>query len=105
MGNDYGYDEIFARGVSAYGKPGDVLVGITTSGNSRNVVRAVEEARNLGMKVILLLGKDGGSLKGKGDAEICVKARATERIQEVHMFALHIVIESVERLLFPENYS
>lgn len=105
VGNDYGYDEVFARGVSAYGKPGDVLVAITTSGNSRNVIRAVEEARNLGMKVILLLGKDGGSLKGKGDAEIWVKARATERIQEVHMFALHIVIESVERLLFPENYS
>lgn len=105
VGNDYGYDEVFARGVSAYGKPGDVLVGITTSGNSRNVIRAVEEARALGMKVILLLGKDGGNLRGKADAEIRVKAAATERIQEMHMFALHIVIESVERLLFPGNYS
>lgn len=105
VGNDYGYDEVFARGVSAYGKPGDVLVAITTSGNSRNVMRAVEEARRLGMKVILLLGKDGGSLKGKADAEIWVKAMATERIQEMHMFALHIVIETVERLLFPENYT
>jgi D-sedoheptulose 7-phosphate isomerase len=105
VGNDYGYDEIFARGVWAYGKPGDVLVAITTSGNSRNVIRAVEEARKLGMKVILLLGKDGGSLRGKADAEIWVRAGATERVQEMHMFALHVVIESVERLLFPENYS
>lgn len=104
VGNDYGYDEVFARGVVAYGKPGDVLVGISTSGNSRNVIRAVEEARKLGMKVVLLLGKGGGALKGKGDAEIWVRHEATERIQEVHMLALHVVIESVERILFPENY-
>lgn len=105
VGNDYGYDEVFARGVMAYGKPGDVLVGISTSGNSRNVVRAVEEARRLGMKVILLLGKSGGGLKGKGDSELWVRTNPTERIQEIHMFALHIIIESVERILFPENYS
>lgn len=104
VGNDYGYDEVFARGVSAYGKPGDVLLAISTSGNSRNVIRAVEEARGLGMKVILLLGKDGGALQGKGDTQIWVRSQATERIQEMHMFALHIVIESVERILFPENY-
>ncbi|HLP29906.1 MAG TPA: SIS domain-containing protein [Geothrix sp.] len=104
VGNDYGYDEVFARGVVAYGKPGDVLVGISTSGNSRNVIRAVEEARKLGMKVVLLLGKGGGALKGKADAEIWVRHEATERIQEVHMLALHVVIESVERILFPENY-
>lgn len=105
VGNDYGYDEVFARGVNAYGKPGDVLLAISTSGNSRNVIRAVEEARKGGLKVILLLGKSGGSLKGKGDAEIWVRTSPTERIQEMHMFALHIVIESVERLLFPENYA
>lgn len=104
VGNDYGYDEVFARGVAAYGKPGDVLVGISTSGNSKNVVRAVEEARKAGMKVILLLGKEGGALKGKADAELWVKTMPTERIQEMHMFALHIVIESVERIMFPENY-
>jgi D-sedoheptulose 7-phosphate isomerase len=104
VANDYGYDEVFARGVSAYGKPGDVFIGISTSGNSRNVIRATEEARRLGMKVILLLGKSGGALKGAGDCEILVRADATERIQEVHMLALHIVIESVERILFPEIY-
>jgi D-sedoheptulose 7-phosphate isomerase len=104
VGNDYGYDEVFARGVAAYGKPGDVLLGISTSGNSKNVIRAVEEARMAGMKVILLLGKDGGALRGKGDAELWVRAQPTERIQEMHMFALHIVIEHVERQLFPENY-
>lgn len=105
VGNDYGYDEVFARGVSAYGKAGDVFLGISTSGNSRNVIRATEEARKLGMKVILLLGKSGGDLKGAGDCEIHVRAEATERIQEIHMLALHIVIESVERLLFPEIYA
>jgi D-sedoheptulose 7-phosphate isomerase len=104
VGNDYGYDEVFARGVTAFGKPGDVLLGITTSGNSRNVIRAAEEARKLGLKVILLLGKSGGALKGTGDCEIHVRAGSTERIQEVHMLALHIVIESVERILFPEIY-
>lgn len=104
VGNDYGYDEIFSRGVGALGKPGDVLLAISTSGNSRNVIRAVEEARKQGLKVILLLGKDGGALRGKGDAELWVRSMPTERIQEMHMFALHIVIESVERLMFPENY-
>lgn len=105
VGNDYGFDEVFARGVMAYGKPGDVLLGISTSGNSRNVIRAVEEARKLGMKIFLLLGKDGGALRGQGDCELWVKASATERIQEIHMLALHIVIEGVERILFPANYA
>lgn len=105
VANDYGFEEVFARGVLAYGKPGDVLVAISTSGNSKNVIRAVEEAVRLGMKLVLLLGRDGGALKGKGDAEIRVEAVNTDRIQEVHMTVLHIVIEIVERELFPENYS
>ncbi len=105
VANDYGWDEVFARGVEAYGKPGDLLLAISTSGNSPNVIRAVETAKKQGMGVLLLLGKSGGKLKGQGTLEIVVASETTERIQEVHMTALHILIESVERTLFPENYS
>jgi D-sedoheptulose 7-phosphate isomerase len=105
VANDYGFESIFSRGVEAYGRPGDVLLAISTSGNSANVIKAVEAARAAGMVVLLLLGKDGGKLKGKGDHELRVKSADTERIQEVHMIALHILIESVERRMFPENYA
>jgi D-sedoheptulose 7-phosphate isomerase len=105
VGNDYGFEAIFKRGVEAYGVPGDILVAISTSGNSRNVVLAVEAAKQLGLKTILVLGKSGGTLKGKGDLDWVVEHTATERIQEIHMLALHLVIEGVERILFPENYS
>jgi D-sedoheptulose 7-phosphate isomerase len=104
VANDYGFEEVFARGVEAFGKPGDLLLAISTSGNSANVVRAVETAKGLGMGTILLLGKTGGKLKGTGTHEIVVASETTERIQEIHMLALHVLIESVERALFPENY-
>ena len=104
VANDYGFEEVFARGVMAYGKPGDTLLAISTSGNSRNVVRAVEAARDREMKVLLLLGKSGGALRGKGDSELWIRSQNTERIQEMHMMALHILIENVERILFPANY-
>jgi len=104
VANDYGFESIFSRGVEAYGKPGDVLLAISTSGNSANVIKAVEAARAAGMKVLLMLGKDGGKLKGRSDEEIRVVSKDTERIQEVHMIVLHILIESVERKMFPENY-
>jgi D-sedoheptulose 7-phosphate isomerase len=104
VANDYGYDEVFARGVEAYGKPGDLLLAISTSGNSANVIRAVETAKELGMGTLLFLGKTGGRLKGSGTHELIVDSETTERIQEIHMLALHTLIESVERALFPENY-
>jgi D-sedoheptulose 7-phosphate isomerase len=104
VGNDYGFEEIFARGVEAYGKSGDILVGISTSGNSENVIKAIDKAKKLGMQVISLLGKDGGKLAGIADLEFIVNAETTDRIQEVHMTVLHLVIEGVERLLFPNNY-
>ncbi len=104
IANDYGFESIFSRAVEAYGRPGDILLAISTSGNSPNVINAVEAARKLGMKVHLMLGKDGGKLRGRGDAEIHVKSPDTERVQEVHMVVLHILIESLERRLFPENY-
>lgn len=105
VANDYGWDEVFARGVEAYGKSGDLLVAISTSGNSQNVIRAVETAKRLDMQTLLFLGKTGGKLKGTGNLEIVVSSETTERIQEIHMTALHILIECVERILFPENYA
>lgn len=104
VGNDYGFNEIFARGVQAYGKEGDMFFGISTSGNSPNVIRALEEAKKLGLKTCLLLGKDGGKLKGLADYEFIIPGKTSDRIQEIHMMILHIIIEGVERILFPENY-
>jgi D-sedoheptulose 7-phosphate isomerase len=105
VANDYGWDEVFARGVEAYGKPGDALVLLSTSGNSPNVVKAAAMAKRLGLKVISLLGKTGGALKGVGDVELIVPGANSDRIQEIHMLVLHILIEGVERELFPANYS
>ena len=105
VSNDYGFEHVFARGVEAYGRPGDILMGISTSGNSPNVIRAAETARKAGLQVLLFLGKDGGALKGFGDGEIWVRCATTERVQEVHMTVLHILVESVERRLFPGNYA
>lgn len=104
VGNDYGFDYIFSRGVEAYGKEGDMFFGISTSGNSPNVIKAVETAKKLGMKTCVLLGKDGGKLKGMCDYEFIIPGKTSDRIQEIHMMILHIIIEGVERIMFPENY-
>ena len=100
VGNDYGFDEIFARGVQAYGKPGDVAIGISTSGNSENILRALDRAISMGLKTVALLGKDGGKLKGLCDLELVIPGETSDRIQEVHMAILHILIEKIERDLF-----
>jgi D-sedoheptulose 7-phosphate isomerase len=106
IANDFGYDEVFAREVLAYGKPGDLLVAISTSGNSPNVLRAAEVAREKGVTTVGLLGKGGGQLKDRVDIPIVVPlAQTSDRIQEVHIKVLHIVIEAVERALFPANYA
>ena len=104
VGNDYGFDYIFSKGVEAYGKEGDMFIGISTSGNSGNVIKAVERAKELGMKTVALLGKDGGKLKGMCDHEFIIPGETSDRIQEIHMMILHIIIEGVERIMFPENY-
>lgn len=104
VGNDYGFDYIFSKGVEAYGKEGDMFIGISTSGNSGNVIKAVEKAKELGMKTVALLGKDGGKLKGMCDYEFIIPGETSDRIQEIHMMILHIIIEGVEKLMFPENY-
>ncbi|MEZ5974997.1 MAG: SIS domain-containing protein [Planctomycetota bacterium] len=105
IANDFGYDEVFARSVEAYGKQGDLLVAISTSGNSPNIKRAVEVAKARGITTVGLLGKGGGELKSMVDIPIIVPvAQTSDRIQEVHIKVLHIAIEAVERAMFPENY-
>jgi D-sedoheptulose 7-phosphate isomerase len=105
IANDFGFDEVFARQVQAVGRAGDLLVAISTSGNSPNVIRAVEEARKLGISTVGLLGKGGGKLAGMVDVSIVVpRAETSDRIQEVHIKVLHIAIEAVERRMFPANY-
>ncbi len=99
--NDMGFEHVFARGVEALGQPGDVLVILTTSGNSPNLDEALKMARARQMKVITFLGKSGGRLKGKGDLELHIEGFETsDRIQEAHMTAIHIIIEVLENILF-----
>ena len=106
VANDFGYDEVFAREVEAYGKQGDLLLAISTSGNSPNVIRACEVARQRGVTVVGLLGKGGGKMLELVDIPIIVpNATTSDRIQEIHIKVIHITIETVERKLFPENYA
>lgn len=95
-GNDYGFEEIFARQVAAFGKPGDVLVAISTSGKSANIRRALEEGRSRKLKTIALLGRDGGVCRNIADVDLIVPADSTARIQESHKFILHVLCEIVE---------
>ena len=104
VGNDYGFEEVFSRGLQAYAKSGDILVVLSTSGNSKNIIQAVTLAKRLSLKTVALLGKDGGKLRGECDVEWIVPAQTSDRIQEIHMAILHTVIEGVERLLFPHLY-
>ena len=104
VGNDYGFNEIFARQLIGLGRPGDLLVGLSTSGNSENVIRAFTAAREIGIKTVALLGRDGGKLKSMADLAIVIPAQTSDRIQEMHIKLIHTVIETVERELFPENY-
>lgn len=97
IGNDYSFDEVFARQVIGLGRSGDVLIGISTSGNSRNVIRAVEEARALGMQTIGLLGRDGGQLRSLCDHSIVVPSAVTARIQECHILIGHTLCGLIEQ--------
>jgi len=104
VGNDYGFNEIFSRQLQGLARSGDLLVGISTSGNSENVIRAVQIAKTIGVKTVALLGRDGGKLKGMTDLSIVIPAQTSDRIQEMHIKIIHTVIETVERQLFPQNY-
>lgn len=98
-GNDYGFDEIFARQVAAIGVRGDVLICLTTSGKSKNVKRALEEAKTRELKTIAFLGRDGGSTIGMADIDLLVSSDSTARIQEAHQLLLHVLCETIESRL------
>ena len=99
IGNDYSFDEVFARQVAGLGRSGDVLIGISTSGNSKNILRAVEEARALGVMSIGLLGRDGGKLAALCDHAIIVPSQVTARVQEAHILIGHTICGAVEQAL------
>ena len=103
VGNDMGFEFIFSRSIEAIGNEGDVFIALTTSGNSPNMVLAIEEAVKKKLKTISFLGKGGGELKGKADLEWIIETfKTSDRIQEVHMAAMHIIIELIEYRLFNE---
>jgi D-sedoheptulose 7-phosphate isomerase len=100
VSNDYGFEFVFSRFIEGLGNQGDVLLGISTSGNSGNIINAVEAARAKGMKVIILSGKDGGKLAGKADVEIRVPHFGyADRIQEIHIKVIHILILLIEKMV------
>lgn len=106
VANDFGYDHIFSRYVESHGREGDVLLAISTSGKSPNVVKAAEAAKTLGIKVIALTGKPGSLLESLADVCICAPGGDfADRTQELHIKVIHILIELVERRLSPENYA
>jgi D-sedoheptulose 7-phosphate isomerase len=99
IGNDYGYDEVFAREVGAHGREGDVLLAISTSGNSRNVIRAIEVAREKRMAVVGMTGEQGGKMRDLCDVCLCVPSGSTPRIQECHILLGHAICELLEQIL------
>jgi DnaA initiator-associating protein len=106
IANDYSYDEIFSKQVRALGQSGDILLAISTSGNSRNVINAMEAALSRDMTIVSMTGKDGGEmagLLGENDVEIRVPSNRTARIQEVHLLIIHNLCECIDDSLFPEN--
>lgn len=100
VGNDYGFDRVFSRQVEALAVPGDVVVGISTSGNSPNVLLALELARQSGCRTVGLLGRDGGTIAGLADIALTVPSHDTPRIQEGHIIMIHIICDLLEKRLF-----
>ncbi len=106
IANDYHYDEIFSKQVRALGQRGDILLAISTSGNSSNVVQAMHAAHDRGMRVVALTGKEGGEMAlnlAEGDIEIRVPSSSTARIQEVHLLVIHCLCDAIDRMLFGEE--
>ncbi len=103
IGNDYGFDQVFSRQLEALARAGDVAIGISTSGNSANVLRAMSTARKMGLHTIALTGRTGGKLRNTADHCICVPSDDTPRIQECHTLIGHIISELVEREIFHEE--
>ena len=106
VGNDHGYEQVFSRYIEGHGRAGDCLVALSTSGTSTNIIRAAQTARDLGMHVIVLSGKQAELLSSLSDVYICTPGGAfADRVQELHIKVLHILIELIERHFFPENYA
>lgn len=103
IGNDYGFDQVFSRQIEALARPGDVAIGISTSGNSANVLRAMLAARKIGLHTVALTGRTGGNLRNTVDHCICVPSNEKPRIQECHILIGHIISELVEREMFREE--
>jgi len=103
VGNDYGFEQIFSRQVEALAGPGDVVVGISTSGNSPNVQLALQVAAGKGCRTVALLGKDGGSIKALAELPLVVTSQDTPRVQEGHITIIHIVCDLLEKALFPAS--
>ena len=104
IANDYSYQEVFSKQVLALGRKGDVLMGISTSGNSGNVLKAMEAAHGLGMQVLAMTGKDGGAMARAlkpGDIELRAASKVTARIQETHILLLHCLCDGIDEILFP----
>jgi D-sedoheptulose 7-phosphate isomerase len=99
-GNDIGFENVFARSVEALGRKGDVLIGISTSGNSKNVINAFAKAKEKGVKTIAFLGSGGGKMKGLAEVDIIIPSSNTQRIQEGHITVGHIICEAVEREMY-----
>jgi D-sedoheptulose 7-phosphate isomerase len=104
VGNDYSYDEVYARLVKAKGRRGDVLMALSTSGNSENVLRAMRQAKDLGMTVVAFTGENGGRARDLADELFNVPSSDTPRIQEAHILIGHIICELVEKGLFSKNH-
>lgn len=100
IGNDYCYEQVFARQIESHGRPGDIFVGISTSGNSKNIIEAIQVARDAGVTVVGLTGADGGEMKPLCDWCICIPSEDTARIQESHILIGHILCQSIEASLF-----
>lgn len=100
IGNDYGYDALFARQIEALGNAGDVLIAISTSGNSKNLIKSIEVAKSKGICIIALLGKSGGSMKNMADLSLVVPSDSCPRIQEIHTMSVHILCEYIEKEMF-----
>ena len=103
IGNDYGFDRIFSRQIEALGKNDDIFIGISTSGNSQNIIKACNEAKKKGILTLGLLGKDGGLARKCFDKSIIVKSKDSARIQEAHIFIIHLICEEVEKKLFQKR--
>lgn len=103
VSNDYGYENVFSRQVHSLGNKGDIFFGISTSGNSYNIINAVKEAKNKELKVIGLLGNDGGVIAKECDIAIVVPSNSTPRVQEMHIFIIHLLCEMIDRMYMEKN--